>query len=112
MSTTTASTHNGWTNYQTWLVNLELFRDYDVTENLDDIGGCAATRDDQWRAVAIKELALWFQYAAREWVGGISLANKLASEILSDVNWAEIAEHRVDDYLDAHHWPSDSDNRH
>jgi hypothetical protein len=27
------TTHNGWTNYATWLVNLEMFYGYELTED-------------------------------------------------------------------------------
>jgi hypothetical protein len=67
------NTYNGWTNYATWRVNLEMF-----------------DGSDQF----------WSADSAREYVEEIiidstpeGVARDYALAFLSDVNWYEIAEH-------------------
>jgi hypothetical protein len=67
------ATYNGWTNYATWRVNLEMF-----------------DGSDQF----------WSADSAREYVEEIiidstpeGVARDYALAFLSDVNWVEIAEH-------------------
>jgi hypothetical protein len=67
------ATYNGWTNYATWRVNLEMF-----------------DGSDQF----------WSADSAREYVEEIiidstpeGVARDYALAFLSDVNWHEIAEH-------------------
>ena len=67
------TTYNGWTNYATWRVNLEMF---DGTESY------------------------WTAESAREFVEDIiidstpeGVARDYAMAFLDDVNWHEIAEH-------------------
>lgn len=68
-------TYNGWTNYATWRINLEIFDVYD--EPLD--------------ADACKELAeeIIFSGSKEETP---CLMEDYAMAFLSDVNWHEIAE--------------------
>lgn len=82
-------TYNGWTNYATWRVRLEMFDGlcpYDITGKndpyLDDL------RD------ALKELAE--QVIVDTSMEG--LARDYALSFLSEVNWHEIAEHMIEDY--------------
>jgi hypothetical protein len=70
------ATYNGWTNYATWRVNLEMF---DGTEDY------------------------WSPESAREFVEEIiesttpeGVARDYALAFLSDVNWHEISEHTLD----------------
>jgi hypothetical protein len=70
------ATYNGWTNYATWRVNLEMF---DGTEDY------------------------WSSESAREFVEEIiesttpeGVARDYALAFLSDVNWHEISEHTLD----------------
>lgn len=76
--------YNGWTNYATWRVRLEMF-DYDGASDNDldayDLGQ------------SLRESAL--DYIAQEATG---LAQDYAEAFLSDVNWYEIAEHMIEDY--------------
>ena len=69
------NTYNGWTNYATWRVNLEMF------DGSDEAG--------QWTAES-----------AREFVEEIiiestpeGIARDYALAFISEVNWHEIAEH-------------------
>ena len=70
--------YNGWTNYETWLVNLEMGFTDDLhafeARNLDDL------------IVELKE------YAENLIESDNTLATNFANIILSKVDWREIAE--------------------
>ena len=82
--------YNGWTNYATWRVNLEMFDGIDMT-------------DYGWHKLEPNELAS----AMQEWAETIicdyktetNLAQDYALAFLSEVNWQEIAQHLIDDYV-------------
>lgn len=81
----TDTKHNGWTNYATWRVNLEMFDGLDATYY-------------EWRD--IHEAAAMLQQIAEEQIIDTSdegLARNYALAFLSDVNWHEIAEHLMED---------------
>lgn len=76
------SDYNGWTNYATWRINLEIFDGYEsqqycvsdlVQELKDYVDDCII---DQYPDGLVKDYALAF---------------------ISDVNWYEIAEHIIQD---------------
>ena len=81
--------HNGWTNYPTWRVNLEIFDDidseywedqmedgctnYELGEHLKDYAESLIETDNQ-------------------------LAESYALAFMNEVNWSEIARHIIDTY--------------
>ena len=79
------NTYNGWTNYATWRVNLEMFdgADYASDNDLDayDLGQNLREEALEYLGEQAKGLALGY-----------------AEAFLSDVNWQEIAQHMIDDY--------------
>ncbi len=81
----TQQTYNGWTNYATWRVNLEMFDGYDAASGNDldayDLG--QLLRDDAEELVT---------------AGASGLAQGYALAFLADVNWYEIAEHMIEAY--------------
>lgn len=82
------TTHNGWTNYATWRVNLEVFDGMTATDFGDGT-------DEPY------ELGKSLRYYAEELIEMSSsegLARDYALAFLSDVNWQEIAQHMIDDY--------------
>ena len=83
------ATYNGWTNYATWRVNLEIF------------DGMTA-RDLTGRAVfSVAELKDACAEYAEELIDATSnegLARDYALAFLSDVNWREIAEYLIEAY--------------
>jgi len=84
------NTYNGWTNYATWRVNLEIFGGMspsDIVGN-DDYG-------TQMLANLMSEQAHDIMEAE-----AIGLALDYARAFLSDVNWFEIAEHKIREYED------------
>lgn len=80
-------TYNGWTNYATWRVNLEVFDDFRVMDEelMDDVYG----------------LGQYLRETAEVYIEDSStedgLARDYALAFLSDVNWYEIAKHMIDD---------------
>jgi len=81
--------YNGWTNYATWRVNLEMFDG----QPLDNI---RADSDPHYVANDIRDLAHDYIY---EQASGLALDYALA--FISDVNWREIARHMIEDYREA-----------
>lgn len=80
--------HNGWTNYATWRVNLEIFDEMDVRDTF------SIDADDD-----ASELANALEQYADELLtmnGESGLTLDYARAFLSDVNWYEIAEHMLD----------------
>ena len=69
--------YNGWTNYATWRVNLELFDGSEGT----------------WCAESCREFAEELIMDSTE----EGIARDYALAFLSDVNWHEIAEHYQDE---------------
>jgi hypothetical protein len=80
-------TYNGWTNYATWRVNLEVFDDFRVMDEelMDDV----------------YELGQYLRETAEVYIEDSStedgLARDYALAFLSDVNWYELAKHMIDD---------------
>ena len=83
--------YNGWTNYATWRVNLEMFDGWDPTDVFD----ADVTRD---------QLEDYLRETAEQYVEDTStpdgFANSYAMAFLSHVNWREIAEHIMADYFE------------
>ena len=82
----TDTKYNGWANYATWRVNLEMFdgQPVDVITEHSDAWGIGQY---------CRELAL--EYMAEQASG---LALDYAEAFLADVNWQEIAQHMIDAY--------------
>ena len=85
-------TYNGWTNYATWRVNLEIFDG----ANIEDMFG--------EKEIGVDDLVDYLQQWAEEIIendtGNGGLARDYALAFLSDVNWREIAKHMIDDYAE------------
>jgi hypothetical protein len=67
-----SNTYNGWTNYATWRVNLEMFD-----------GG-------EWETCTAEDFKQMAEESLEQEASGLALDYALA--FLSDVNWEEIAE--------------------
>ena len=90
--------YNGWTNYATWRVNLEVFDGLNLRdhfEELPELGEVAS-----WAEGYAEEL---LDAAMSEPVGirkrmltPCDIVSGWASAFLNDVNWHEIAEHLID----------------
>jgi len=86
----TNNTYNGWTNYATWRINLEIFDGFNPVE---DWGLERETLTESELAELLKEHAeeLVSQTAPE------GLALDYAEAFLSDVNWHEIASHMIEE---------------
>ena len=86
---TNDTTYNGWSNYATWRINLEIFSDQspeDVTGNMNaEIPYLAGALEEQ--AEELIELG-----------SSEGLARSYALAFLDGVNWREIAEGMADAY--------------
>lgn len=83
-------TYNGWTNYATWRVNLEIFDGYELDELFD-----LSLPLEQLRHV-LQDYVEGHIYESGGGNGNIAVDYALA--FLSDVNWYEIAKHMIEDY--------------
>jgi hypothetical protein len=86
------TTYNGWTNYATWRINLEIFDgwspyDYYQVEKIDPI----ALADD------CKEYAEQIIFECGS-IDPSSLGGSYINAFLSEVNWYEIAQHAYENY--------------
>ncbi len=77
--------YNGWTNYATWRVMLEIFDGYNVREHFDTLP-------------TAYDLSLLLIVHVDDLLGydTNSLAVDYAKAFLAEVNWYEIAEHLLD----------------
>jgi len=82
--------YNGWTNYATWRVNLEVFDGNELDELFD-----LTLPVEQLRHV-LQDYVQGHIYEAGGGDGNIAVDYALA--FISDVNWYEIAEHMIEDY--------------
>ena len=88
------TTYNGWTNYPTWRVNLEILGDYDLAECFED-------------RPTLETVTNWCQEIVEEILMGQASGHALdyANAFLAEVNWREIAQHLLHDST----FPGDSE---
>ncbi len=85
--------YNGWTNYETWRVNLEVFDGFDPAQYYS-----AFDPEDVYElGQSLKAYAEEVIFDCAEVPDG--LARDYAQAFLDAVNWREIAQHMADDYL-------------
>jgi hypothetical protein len=83
--------YNGWTNYETWRVNLEVFDGLELSD--------VTYRADNSDADTYEVSNFCKEYADEVVLHGSSgLVHDYASAFLSEVNFYEIAEHMVQAY--------------
>lgn len=86
-------TYNGWSNYATWRVNLEMVNGSDYVE-LGEI-----FEDVEELAEKIKsDIEDYISEECHNGREGINFAESYALAFLSNVDWYEIAEHVAGDY--------------
>lgn len=86
----TDSRYNGWTNYATWRVNLEIIDGIDARDMWP-----REVRDDDAYSLS-KQLEEYAEEVVSGYGQVEGLAMDYARAFLSDVNWHEIAEHLLD----------------
>jgi hypothetical protein len=94
----TDTKYNGWTNYATWRVNLEVFDGFDPSDyfddfDVDDVHGLADSLGDYAEEIIFSG----HNYDERAPQG---LIQDYARAFLQDVNWNEIAAHMIADYVE------------
>lgn len=85
--------YNGWTNYSTWRVNLELIDGLTP----DDFGLTEEQQKDAY------ELSLCLKDCVRDQIDNSAedgFVRDYALAFVSDVNWHEIAQHMIADYAE------------
>jgi hypothetical protein len=98
----TDTTYNGWSNYATWRINLEIFDDFDISkfngieDQVDPELICLHTLSDVLKDYAEEVVFSGNRYDERS---PTNLMEDYARAFLSDVNWYEIAKHMVNDYI-------------
>jgi hypothetical protein len=93
-----STSYNGWTNYSTWRVNLEIFDGIDP-------------REMGWLKLNLYDLADTLQEYAAEVVtmGASGLALDYAIAFMADVNFREIANSVVEGYEDERDFETESE---
>lgn len=92
--------YNGWTNYATWMVNLH-FDNLDFTDDVES--GCF---DNMNKDELLVYLASWIQLFVQSYLDDVVDTNNcfvqdIINATINDVDWHDIADHYVDDILDA-----------
>lgn len=86
--------HNGWTNYATWRINLEIFSDCAWT-------GVTANTDVAELVEELKASLEMYIDESVDWSpSGDSLVRGWVNAFVSDVNFHEIAQHIIDNRED------------
>jgi hypothetical protein len=90
----TDKTYNGWTNYATWRINLEIFDGFDPFDHFSD------DQADMENNLAeyLKDYVEGFIHESGGGNGNLAVDYALA--FLQDVNWHEIAKHMIADYAE------------
>jgi len=86
--------YNGWSNYATWRVNLEMIDGLDPR----DMGWHKLDKYDL--ATALKEWVTEMLESEIETEHGNSLVMSYAMAFVSDVNWYEIGKYMMEAYAD------------
>ena len=87
--------HNGWTNYATWRINLEMISDQEIHRNEDYVDECK-NGDTYKLSLAMQEYVLENLYTENQ------LTYDYACGFVAEVNFYEIAEHIISDYEESH----------
>ena len=94
----TDKSYNGWMNYETWRVNLEMFDGCDIeqfwTESEDP------TTEEVISAYDLGERLKEFAESQIEETSQPGLARDYALAFLQNVTWKQIAQHMIDAYHD------------
>jgi hypothetical protein len=93
----TDNTYNGWTNYATWRINLEIFDGLNPIEDwgleIDERGA-----DDEYAKEQLAEaLENYAEEVIFEGSEKRNIADSYAEAFLSEVNWYEIARHKLEE---------------
>jgi len=84
------NTYNGWTNYETWRVNLEMFDGFDPRDYWSG--------SDRWEAYDLGDFLKGYAEELIESSSTEGLARDYALAFLSDVDWRQIASRMLDNF--------------
>ena len=76
---------NGWSNYATWRINMEIFSDLDYTDLFDEFPNVEMLED-------------YVEYIVFDHSGNMGLMEDYARAFLANVNYYEIMEHIKENY--------------
>jgi hypothetical protein len=96
----TDTTYNGWSNYATWRINLEIFDGMDLDLDgyfVDGEEPDAYVLKDQLEEIVEESVFAEHRFDERR---PSSLMEDYARAFLSEVNYYEIAEHLLRDYAE------------
>lgn len=94
----TNTSYNGWTNYATWRINLEIFDGVDA----QDFDGVDVADPNIYEiSLQLKDYAeeIIFSDCRYDERRPSNLMEDYARAFLADVDWYEIAQHMVNDYI-------------
>lgn len=99
--------YNGWYNYETWLVNLWMSNDQDTHDlvaqwNQDDKKLYTTKRDSPSYSQDVVDFSDYLEEYVRDMnplADSACMFSDLLGAALSEVNWREIADHWISDYL-------------
>ena len=77
--------YNGWSNYATWRINLEIFSDMEVTDYFDELPTTEMLED-------------YVENVVFDHSGNMGLIEDYARAFLNNVNYYEILEHIKENY--------------
>ena len=83
--------YNGWSNYATWRINMELFNDWDFTEEVLE------SDDEGWRPDVDYLKDLVENWVFENHTGSLGLVEDYARAFVDQVNFHEILEHVLED---------------
>jgi hypothetical protein len=93
--------YNGWTNYETWRVNLEIFDGFDMDDVLSAYENHTQKHIDNPYDLAeyLKEMAdeIVFSECRYDERRPTNLMEDYARAFLSDVDWYQIATHMIEE---------------
>ena len=89
-------TYNGWTNYETWRVNLEIFDGFEPTEYYSACDLADAYELGQ----SLKQYADEVIFECGHDERHSNLMQDYARAFLENVNWYEIAKHMIANYAE------------
>lgn len=101
------SGYNGWTNYETWRINLEVLDGFDAYDFLTPYDFQSGNEDEQDEMVgtAARELAAYLDEYVTELLtveGDSPFAQNLVNEFLQKVDWDDLAFTYVRDHIAYH----------
>lgn len=92
----TENGYNGWTNWETWIINLWMDNDQELYDQYGSIAHAEASKNER---SATYRLSKALQEQFDEWIPEIKGPYKdLLDGAIREINWHEIARHMLDQW--------------